>query len=458
MSPLFSPPLCLFNVYAAGAAAIEFERQAGTMVDLDKMEKRVATRLKVVTERHRKAAEKAGKEHERKDAAKGKKRARQQASDGANASRAPAGPTERAVKRVRNDGAEVMLPQDQACAVAHESSPMEFDRGVEGPEEVSKASRSKTEGGSDAKTADDFAHDSSTYTTSVFLKNLDFKVDEAQVKAAMAPCGAIQEVRLVRKANGQSKGFAYVQFKAVAAVAPALAMNRQKLAGRPMFIEKCVDKKASTNAKTGFESRTYSHTIETSVLFVRSLAFDVTEKEVRDAFEEFGALKEVRLSLKPNGKSKGFAYVEFIDEKAAQAAIMGANGRIIKGREIAVEISNPPSRKSQGGSIFLASSSRAGSSGGGGGGDPWPTKGLGPGSGGGGGNAVTTKSSVSSLRPRNVGRAGGTRRGPKLQLGGITRPHAVASTTVASGGGGSASSAGNPAKKKSNAQFSALFQ
>jgi hypothetical protein len=43
-----------------------------------------------------------------------------------------------------------------------------------------------------------------------------------------------------------------------------------------------------------------------------------------------------------------YAFVEFTSEKAATAAVMGANGTTVKGREISVAISNPPKKDKDG--------------------------------------------------------------------------------------------------------------
>jgi hypothetical protein len=43
-----------------------------------------------------------------------------------------------------------------------------------------------------------------------------------------------------------------------------------------------------------------------------------------------------------------YAFVEFTSEKAATAAVMGANGTTVKGREISVAISNPPKKDRDG--------------------------------------------------------------------------------------------------------------
>ena len=72
-------------------------------------------------------------------------------------------------------------------------------------------------------------------------------------------------------------------------------------------------------------------------IYVGSLSFDVTEDDLRAAFEPFGAVESVTLVKdKATGKSKGFAFVEMPDRAKAEAAIAGLAGKELRGRAVAV--------------------------------------------------------------------------------------------------------------------------
>ena len=49
----------------------------------------------------------------------------------------------------------------------------------------------------------------------VFLSNLDFEVDEVEIRDLLSSTGPVVEVRLVKHPNGKSKGFAFVEFATV---------------------------------------------------------------------------------------------------------------------------------------------------------------------------------------------------------------------------------------------------
>ena len=109
-------------------------------------------------------------------------------------------------------------------------------------------------------------------------------------------------------------------------------------------------------------------------LYVGNLAYQVTEDQLRDAFESFGKVESTTIIKdKYSGQSKGFGFVEMPSSAEGQAAIENLNGKDFNGRAIKVNEARPRTEGSQG-----RGGGRRG--GGGGGGD----RGRGPRSGSGG--------------------------------------------------------------------------
>lgn len=119
-------------------------------------------------------------------------------------------------------------------------------------------------------------------------------------------------------------------------------------------------------------------------LYVGNLAYQVTEDQLREAFESFGQVESVAIIKdKFSGQSKGFGFVEMPADAEGQAAIEGLNGKDFNGRAIKVNEAKPRTEGSQG-----RGGGRRGPGGGGGGGGPRGGRGGrggGSGSGGGGG-------------------------------------------------------------------------
>jgi len=81
-------------------------------------------------------------------------------------------------------------------------------------------------------------------------------------------------------------------------------------------------------------------------LYVGNLLFDVTENELKELFEPFGQVTEIRLIMdKFTGKSKGFGFIEMPSKEEAQKAIAELNGKDIKGRAMTVNEAKPKTER-----------------------------------------------------------------------------------------------------------------
>ncbi|MGH8011082.1 MAG: RNA recognition motif domain-containing protein [Candidatus Binataceae bacterium] len=74
-------------------------------------------------------------------------------------------------------------------------------------------------------------------------------------------------------------------------------------------------------------------------LFVGNLPYNVTPRELRDAFSAHVGVKDAQVPVDPHsGKSRGFGFVELISESDAQTAVDAMNNHELGGRSIRVEI------------------------------------------------------------------------------------------------------------------------
>lgn len=73
-------------------------------------------------------------------------------------------------------------------------------------------------------------------------------------------------------------------------------------------------------------------------IFVGRLSFGVSEDRLAKEFDDFGRITNIRIVKdEKSGKSRGYAFIEFRDERAANDAIRRADGRRIDGRRIIVD-------------------------------------------------------------------------------------------------------------------------
>jgi RNA recognition motif-containing protein len=77
-------------------------------------------------------------------------------------------------------------------------------------------------------------------------------------------------------------------------------------------------------------------------IYVEDMSYDVTEIDLRAAFEAFGVVASVSLIKDQlSGQPKGFGFVEMPSASEAQAAIAGLNGKDLMGRALNVNGARP---------------------------------------------------------------------------------------------------------------------
>jgi hypothetical protein len=67
---------------------------------------------------------------------------------------------------------------------------------------------------------------------------------------------------------------------------------------------------AARDAPTAPPKPALAKKFDPKTLFVKNLAFSVTEDDLRQLFSQHGKVNAVRMGLSPEGKPRGFAYVE----------------------------------------------------------------------------------------------------------------------------------------------------
>ena len=79
-------------------------------------------------------------------------------------------------------------------------------------------------------------------------------------------------------------------------------------------------------------------------IYVGNLSYEVTEEDLKEAFEAFGQVETVKV-IKDNysGRSKGFGFVEMPTKAEANSAIEGLDGKELKGRTLKVNKARPRS-------------------------------------------------------------------------------------------------------------------
>lgn len=77
-------------------------------------------------------------------------------------------------------------------------------------------------------------------------------------------------------------------------------------------------------------------------IYVGNLSYKVSDQELKEVFEEFGDVASAKvIKDRETGRSKGFGFVEMINDDEAKAAIDELDGTEINGRSVKVNKARP---------------------------------------------------------------------------------------------------------------------
>lgn len=123
----------------------------------------------------------------------------------------------------------------------------------------------------------------------------------------------------------QNKGFAYIDFSTEQALTEALALSEKLLTGRRVLIKDSKSFEGRPDRTKEQESATLNNGKPPSKrIFVGNLAFETTKHDLEEQFTKCGEVLDVHIAtFEDTGKCKGYAWVEFGELEAGEAAVRG---------------------------------------------------------------------------------------------------------------------------------------
>lgn len=77
-------------------------------------------------------------------------------------------------------------------------------------------------------------------------------------------------------------------------------------------------------------------------IYAGNLSYQMSDDALKNLFSQHGDVSSVKIIRYPDsGKSKGFGFVEMINDDEADAAIQKLNGSDVEGRSIRVNVARP---------------------------------------------------------------------------------------------------------------------
>lgn len=77
-------------------------------------------------------------------------------------------------------------------------------------------------------------------------------------------------------------------------------------------------------------------------IYVGNIPFSATQDQVKELFAQYGQVESVRIIMdKLTGRSRGFAFVQFVNKEEGQQAIDGLNNKDFLGKQLRVNEARP---------------------------------------------------------------------------------------------------------------------
>ncbi|KAL3583957.1 hypothetical protein D5086_015018 [Populus alba] len=234
--------------------------------------------------------------------------------------------------------------EDEVKATAQKESSSEEESSSDGSEseedsEDEKPAKTPKKNGTDVEMVDaDIKSDVKTPKTPVtpvtqentgsktlFVGNLSFQVERADVENFFKGAGEVADVRFALDADERFRGFGHVEFTTAEAAQKALKLNGKPLLGRDVRLDLAREKGSNTPYSKDSNSFPKGGSGQSQTIFVKGFDKSAGEDEIRSSLQEhFGSCGEIkRISIPTDydtGAIKGMAYLEFNDAGALNKA------------------------------------------------------------------------------------------------------------------------------------------
>lgn len=163
------------------------------------------------------------------------------------------------------------------------------------------------------------------FVTSLYVGDLDVNVTDSQLYDLFNQLGQVVSVRVCRDLTTQrSLGYGYVNYGNPQDAARALeVLNFTPLSGKPIRI--MYSNRDPTVRRSG-----------TANIFIKNLDKAIDHKALHDTFSAFGNILSCKVAVDSSGQSKGYGFVQYDGEDAAQKAIEKLNGMLLNDKQVYV--------------------------------------------------------------------------------------------------------------------------
>ncbi|WFD29563.1 Multiple RNA-binding domain-containing protein 1 [Malassezia sp. CBS 17886] len=188
----------------------------------------------------------------------------------------------------------------------------------------------------------DRSADPAAASATLYVKNLNFATTSARLADAFRGMDDFVFARVQEKPDAgrpdarRSMGYGFVGFRTMErADAARRAMDGALVDGHALAV---------SLARRGHDADDAApRRAPSAKMLVKNVPFEATKKDIRALFSAHGQLKSVRLPRQIHGRTRGFAFVEFVSRREAEVAMAALRHTHLLGRHLVLEWSGDES-------------------------------------------------------------------------------------------------------------------
>ncbi|KAJ1976177.1 Protein phosphatase PP2A regulatory subunit B [Dimargaris verticillata] len=163
----------------------------------------------------------------------------------------------------------------------------------------------------------------------IFIKNLDPAIDHKALHDTFAAFGNILSAKVAMK-DGASKGYGFVHFEKDESAQSAInTVNGMLLNDKKVFVGRHVPRRERQSKFDEMRSQFTN-------IFIKNLDAEVDEAELRSLFEPFGEITSVAVGRAPDGRSKGFGFINYAEHEQAVKAVEEMHDKEVREKKLFV--------------------------------------------------------------------------------------------------------------------------